>query len=298
MKRGLFSVSIVLYQQTFDEVQSLLHVLGGSEVVEKVWLIDNGGAGWARTWSAERPARFVYIDVGRNVGFGSAHNRVLPLLPATVSHHVFCNPDISITPEALAQLAYYLQTIDAPLVMPHVMYPDGRRQELCKLLPTPLNLFARRFLPWLGERLDRRYLLRDADYTQPFFAPSLSGCFMVCRVDALQTVGGFDERYFMYMEDIDLSRRLAEQHASGMGSLYMPQITIVHAFQKGSYKHGLLLKYHIQSAIRYFNKWGWCFDAGRRRLNRQCLCHLPRQGKQVASEPFSCPINTDNNGHV
>ena len=294
----MLSVSIVLFHHCQQDMQDLLTVLGASAVVEKVWLIDNGGSQWAGTYAAERAERFVYINVGRNVGFGTAHNLVLSQLPASVTHHIFCNTDIGVSEEALEQLAQIVQVTDATLIMPHVMYPDGRRQELCKLLPTPLNLFARRFLPWLGERLDRRYLLRDADFSRPFFAPSLSGCFMVCRVDALQAVGGFDERYFMYMEDIDLSRRLAEQHASGMGTLYMPQITIVHAFQKGSYKHGLLLKYHIQSAIRYFNKWGWFFDAGRRRLNRQCLRHLPRQGKQVASEPFSRPINTDNNGHV
>lgn len=105
---------------------------------------------------------------------------------------------------------------------------------------------------------------------------------MVCRVDALQAVGGFDERYFMYMEDIDLSRRLADYGMSQgtVGAMYIPQITIVHAFQKGSYKHALLLKHHVRSAIQYFNKWGWWFDAGRRRLNRKCLRDLPRKRMQ------------------
>lgn len=282
MSKGCFSVSIVLYQQVFEEVRNLLHVLGSSEVVEKVWLIDNGGSQWAADFAAINPGRFAYIDVGSNAGFGKAHNLVLKQLPVSVSHHIFCNPDIAVTEEALAALAQLMQTTNAALVMPNVVYPDGRRQELCKLLPTPLNLFARRFLPKLGNWLDRRYLLRDADYSQPFFAPSLSGCFMVCRVDALQAVGGFDERYFMYMEDIDLSRRLVDYGMSqgAVGAMYMPQITIVHAFQKGSYKHAVLFKHHIRSAIQYFNKWGWWFDAGRRRLNRKCLRDLPRKRMQ------------------
>lgn len=280
MSKGCFSVSIVLYQQAFEEVRNLLRVLSSSEVVKKVWLIDNGGAQWAaewaKEWAAQQPDRFVYVNVGRNVGFGAGHNQVLGQWPASVSHHVFCNPDIGVTEQALVRIAELAQASDVALLMPQVVYPDGRRQELCKLLPTPLNLFARRFLPWLGKWLDRRYLLRDADYTQPFFAPSLSGCFMVCRVDALQAVGGFDERYFLYMEDVDLSRRLAMQQTDGMGTLYLPQVTVVHGFQRGSYKSLLLLRYHICAAIQYFNKWGWCWDAGRKRLNRQCLRHLPR----------------------
>lgn len=279
----MLSFSIVLFHHRLHELQELLQVLGNSAVVARVWLIDNGGAQWAaewaKEWAARQPDRFVYVNVGRNVGFGAGHNQVLGRWPASVSHHVFCNPDIGVTEQALVRIAELAQASDAALLMPHVVYPDGRRQELCKLLPTPLNLFARRFLPWLGNKLDHRYLLRDADYTQSFFAPSLSGCFMVCRVDALQAVGGFDERYFMYMEDIDLSRRLADYGLAcgGAGAVYLPQASIVHAFQKGSYKQGLLLMYHIQAAVAYFNKWGWCFDAGRRRLNALCLRHLPRQ---------------------
>ena len=278
----MLSVSIVLFRHCQQDMQDLLAVLGASAVVEKVWLIDNGGSQWAGAYATESAGRFAYIDVGSNAGFGKAHNLVLKQLPASVSHHVFCNPDISVTEEALNALARLMQTTNAALIMPNVVYPDGRRQELCKLLPTPLNLFARRFLPKLGNWLDRRYLLRDADYSRPFFAPSLSGCFMVCRVDALQAVGGFDERYFMYMEDIDLSRRLADYGMSrgAAGAMYMPQITIVHAFQKGSYKHAVLFKHHVRSAIKYFNKWGWWFDAGRRRLNRKCLRDLPRKRMQ------------------
>ncbi len=277
----MLSLSIVLFQHQRAELQGLLQELDSCPVLAKVWLIDNGGSQWAAALAAERPERFAYMDVGRNAGFGAAHNLVLSQLPASVSHHIFCNPDITVTADALEALAGIVQTSDAALIMPHVVYPDGRRQELCKLLPTPLNLFARRFVPWLGDWLDRRYLLRDADYARTFFAPSLSGCFMVCRVDALQAVGGFDERYFMYMEDIDLSRRLADcrygHPAAGGGAVYVPQVTVVHGFQRGSYNHAGLLRSHIRSAVQYFNKWGWWLDADRRRLNRQCLRDLPRK---------------------
>ena len=94
---------------------------------------------------------------------------------------------------------------------------------------------------------------------------------MVCRVSALLSQKGFDERFFMYMEDLDLSRRLALQG----GALFMPEVSVVHAFEKGSYKSGILLRYHIKSAIQYFNKWGWFFDMDRRILNERCLRAVP-----------------------
>lgn len=70
----MLSVSIVLFHHCQQDMQDLLTVLGASAVVEKVWLIDNGGSQWAGTYAAERAERFVYINVGRNVGFGTAHN--------------------------------------------------------------------------------------------------------------------------------------------------------------------------------------------------------------------------------
>lgn len=267
-----FGVSIVLYHHTQDELASLLQALRDAASVQAVWLVDNEGCGWAAALQGGG-SKFHYIQAPRNGGFGYGHNLAIHRATGQCSHHIICNPDILVTPQALDALDMLVQSRPEALCMPDVVYPDGTRQELCKLLPSPLNLFARRFVPALAERLDHRYLLRDADYSQPFFAPSLSGCFMVCRTDALQASGGFDERYFMYMEDVDLSRRLAEQG----GAVYLPQVTVVHAFQKGSYKNPLLFKYHIQSAVRYFNKWGWLVDSGRRRLNKKCLGGLPRK---------------------
>jgi GT2 family glycosyltransferase len=71
-----------------------------------------------------------------------------------------------------------------------------------------------------------------------------------------KNLNGFDERYFMYLEDVDLCRRALQLTKI----YYCPETTIVHVFNKGSYKSKLLLWYHIRSAITYFNKWGWFFD--------------------------------------
>lgn len=98
------------------------------------------------------------------------------------------------------------------------------------------------------------------------------GCFMFMRVSALKKVGLFDESIFMYTEDIDMTRRIHRFYKT----IYYPLVTIVHAHRAASYTNNKMLRIHIKSAIRYFNKWGWFFDRERRIWNRQLLNSLKK----------------------
>ncbi|HHF9288648.1 TPA: glycosyltransferase family 2 protein, partial [Klebsiella pneumoniae] len=111
------------------------------------------------------------------------------------------------------------------------------------------------------------------EYDKVFSPPSVSGCFMLLTNVLLQKLNGFDERYFMYLEDVDLCRRALQLTKI----YYCPETTIVHVFNKGSYKSKLLLWYHIRSAITYFNKWGWFFDKKRYAYNESALRNIPRK---------------------
>ena len=71
----------------------------------------------------------------------------------------------------------------------------------------------------------------------------------------------------MYLEDVDLSRRIAEVSKV----LFYPEVTVIHEYEKGSYKNKILLYYHIKSAIQYFNKWGWIYDSKRKEINNTTL---------------------------
>ncbi len=88
---------------------------------------------------------------------------------------------------------------------------------------------------------------------------------IITRLSALKQTGLFDERFFMYPEDIDITRRLHRSYKT----MYLPISVIVHQHAAGSRINPRLLKIHIVNMIKYFNKWGWLFDRERRRFNRQ-----------------------------
>ena len=179
------------------------------------------------------------------------------------------NADVLVKAEDLDYLHDFMKhNPQVGLVMPKVVYPDGRLQYLCKLLPTPLDVFGRRFLPqkWFAKR-NRRYELRDSGYDKMMNVPYLSGCFMFMRTEAVLKARLFDERYFMYPEDIDLTRTIHRDYLT----VFLPDVTIVHDHERGSYKSWRLLWIHIVNMCRYFNKWGWFIDKERRLMNQLTL---------------------------
>jgi GT2 family glycosyltransferase len=120
------------------------------------------------------------------------------------------------------------------------------------------------------EKINQRYELYGLSQEEPSFVPSLSACFLLVRTELMQTLGGFDEQYFMYMEDVDLVRRIGDIAET----IYYPTVQVTHSYSKGSYKKLKLLYYHTHSAIKYFNKWGWLFDKTRRDRNKIALAQL------------------------
>lgn len=93
---------------------------------------------------------------------------------------------------------------------------------------------------------------------------------MFLRCDVLKSVGIFDERFFMYPEDVDLTRRIA----SKFDTIFYPHVEVVHEHGAASYKSLRMLWIHIINIIKYFNKWGWIFDKDRERLNKKTLSML------------------------
>jgi GT2 family glycosyltransferase len=210
---------------------------------------------------------FEYIKPNENLGFGKAHNiGIRKSIDLGFDYHIIVNPDIAFAPNTVSDLLSDFNKVpNIGLMMPRVVYPNGDFQYLLKNLPTPFHLIFRRFLPFrrLKEQLNNLYELKFLDQTLYHDVPTISGCFLMARTKVLKECNGFDPRFFMYLEDVDLCRRIGEKYKI----VYSPNATVVHAYAKESYKNGKLLKYHISSAIKYFNKWGWFFDQYRREKN-------------------------------
>ncbi len=104
--------------------------------------------------------------------------------------------------------------------------------------------------------------------------PFLSGCFMFLRTTALKETGLFDERFFLYAEDTDLSRRIHQK----FNTIFFPFAEIYHSHARGSYKNIRLTWHNLKSAFQYFNKWGWIFGKEREIINEAAMTsHLSKK---------------------
>lgn len=275
----MLNISIVLYHPKWEqEVISLVEELLRIKCLRKIYLIENtevrSQESGVRSQESDaegqkcpvKSEKVRYMRMKENLGYGRAHNFALRESAYHQTElHLVMNSDIRVQAEDIDTMHdWMLLHPEVGQLMPRVLHPDGTQQFLAKRLPTPLDVFGRRFLPsWLMARRNRRYELRDMDLLRPVNAPYLSGCFMMLRTTAAVDAGLFDERFFMYPEDIDLTRRIHRNYLT----LYYPEWTIVHAHARDSYKNKHMLRIHIQNMCRYFNKWGWLFDSERHAFN-------------------------------
>lgn len=269
----MLNISIVLYYPKLDQVCHLVQTLLSAQTIKNIYLLDNSpisiGDDGLKKMILSKKIHYIWNE-GENLGYGRAHNiAIRESVWQRTKYHLVMNADIEVQAEDIDRLYNFMEhNANVGQVMPRVVYPNGELQYLCKLLPTPWDVFARRFLPdFIGKKRRFRYELRHTGYRDIMNVPYLSGCFMFLRTEAVLQARLFDERYFMYPEDIDLTRTIHRNYLT----LYVPEITIVHHHAKGSYKSWHLLWVHVVNMCRYFNKWGWFFDRERSEINRLTL---------------------------
>lgn len=260
------SISIVLNKSDRFKLRQTLESVRSCSMRYKLFLIDNSPTRDLEKEIGDIDAEYIFNN--KNCGFGRGHNIAIKKSVQESKYHLVLNPDVSFPANTLETLfAFMEQHPDIGLVLPKVYNYESQEQYLARRLPHPLDLVIRRIDNSFFSNLFRqrlvRYEMREKNHEKMFEAPFLSGCFMFLRCAALKKVGFFDERFFLYMEDVDLSRRMYKYYKN----MYLPTVSIYHAHSRGSYNKFSLLAVHIQSAIQYFTKWGWILDSERRKIN-------------------------------
>lgn len=266
----MITASLVLYHSPDDQVHRILKCVEDS-IIDKIYVIDNSSSDNSKiVCSHYSKAEYQQHE---NTGYGDSHNiGMRKALECNSDYHLVVNPDIYFEPSTISELKEYMDSnIDIAQIMPKVLNPDGSIQYLCKLVPSPFDLIIKRFLPnKIKQKASYKFQLKFTNYDKIMDVPYLSGCFMFFRTKAFDTVGFFDDRFFMYPEDIDITRRMHESFRT----VFYPFVSVVHDHAAESYKSKKMLKIHITNMIKYFNKWGWIFDKKRRKINKKVLKEL------------------------
>lgn len=282
----MINISIVLYNAPYNQVITLIDSLTINANLNKIYLIDNS----EMETDGYQSQQVKYIFVGKNIGFGAGHNIAMrESIKDKVEYHLVINYDLKIGAHILDRLIAKMEEDETiGIIMPKVLNENHEVQLSPKLIPTPFYVLISAFRP-----LRILFRSKHEDYTMKHYLnmtwnlPIITGCFSLFRVKVLSEVGMYDDRFFMYFEDDDISNRIHQKYQT----IYLPEVTIVHSHQRGATKSIKLFFIFAISAIRYFNKHGWIFDKDRNRINSAIL-KTAKERKSSLQE--FCTTNNDN----
>lgn len=244
------SASIVLYNQDLEELQKCIDCFINTSLNSKLYLVDNS----PQETDDEKFSlpNIEYIYVGKNIGFGAGHNLIIDKIKNRSNYHLILNADVEFSPLVIPELIHEIgKHKDVMLIAPKVVFPNGKHQYSCRKYPTLYELFARRI--GFPKSIVKKGEYQDKDLSKLFSPDFLHGCFQLFKTEEFVKLNGFDERYFMYMEDVDICRKIDNL---GKGKLYYPNVQIIHRLNRESTQKIKLFFTHLSSVIKYFKKWG------------------------------------------
>ena len=280
-------ISVVVYKPKIEQLRQTLRSLEKSNLKLKVAIFDN----------SQEPLDVRDLNISyavdyfcskKNLGFGHAHNQNIKKYVDQAPYVLILNPDVYFDPYLLNELLARMSADPAiGACIPRICHPQGHLQVVNRRLPRPID-FA---ISFVSHKLrtdvfkTQKYLhyqIADLDMSKPFVCPTISGCFMLFRGSVLKEVQGFDERFFLYVEDTDLSRRVSEKYKIVVFS----DLVAFHHWSRGAYRSPKLFFTFIRSIASYFTKWGWFWDSQREILNAQVSYYkAPQKSKLLSTKP-------------
>jgi GT2 family glycosyltransferase len=266
VKKNRISISIVVYNNSKTELTKFFKLLGKIKKINfKIFVIDNG-----KDFLFKIPNKINYVYTkGKNVGFASGHNKIINKIRS--DYHIICNTDLSFNPNIFNQIIKFMDNNKSCHLMgPKIIDKNYKYFGNQKLLPSLKDIFMRKFFKKKYLKniniLEKKFF----DLKKPIEALNLSGCFMVFRTKTFLKLNGFDERYFLYFDDLDISRRMLKKK---LKLIYNPNILIKHTARSDHRKNLKVMIISLISCFKYFYKWGF-FSNNLRSYNKRFLKSL------------------------
>lgn len=253
------SICVVAYNN-YDDIKKMIDSMEkytSKNLKKRLYIVDNG-VSISDPDEVEKFKKYVsqiceaeYIDSGGNIGFGRGNNKVLNIINS--EYHAIVNPDIVFIEDTFSKIIDWMdENPEVGMTIPYIIDENGTRQDVYRKELTLLDLFNRVFLKGKLKKRQKKHTMQDMDYLKPFQVPFGQGSFLVVKTNLFKNIGGFDEKYFMYVEDADLCKRINQISRL----MYVPYTKVIHKWEKGSHSNKVLFKYHFQSMRYYFKKWG------------------------------------------
>jgi GT2 family glycosyltransferase len=240
----------------------------GEQVSFEVIVVDQESLDHSAEMVEERFPEANLVRQKPNLGFAGGNN--VAYRHARGRYFLLLNSDTVVRPGWLTELVRYADAHPrAGLVAPRLLNPDGSLQYSCRRFPSlGAGLFRHTPLEWLLPKnpYTQDYLMQEWDHSSPRQVDWLSGACLLARREMIDEIGGLDDRYFMYFEDVDWARRA---HNAGWEVHYVPEPVVLHEIGKSSDRRPKrMIVMHHESAYRYFCEHG---RLGRTRVGRAVL---------------------------
>ena len=217
----------------------------------QITVVDNNSDDVAVTEKLTTKLGVNLLKLENNLGYGSAVNKAVPALPQELNTLLVCNPDSELNTEAVVALAKAVTDSSVGVAGPRIYNEDGSVYPSARSIPSIRNgvghaLFAN---IWLSNPWTKNYLSEAHLQNKTVSTGWVSGACLAVRRDLFTHVGGFDDHYFMYFEDVDLGYRLGKL---GYNNLYVPEVSITHIGGESTKAiKKTMLRIHHESAMRF-----------------------------------------------
>jgi len=236
------SATIVIYNENKEVLKKAIESFLSLNFKKELVIVDNSPSNYLEDFCKSfKDVKYIYS--GKNLGFGKGHNLGFKSLSIISDYHLVINPDIWFEKKEIKAFLLWLDNQkDISLAIPKILNEDGTTQKVVRNIPTPISLIKRK----LGLDLDE-IEIQDKSITEIPFA---HGSFLVFPSYVFKKLNGFDERFFMYMEDVDIFVRAKKYGKTIINTNY----SVYHKWNRASSKNFKLLYHHIISAIKFFIK--------------------------------------------